>query len=110
MFVLGYLGFQLSRFILDVMTFRKITLISLLLASAIFAQALASVDHIHLHVSAEQECLICGSATGDAALVSMTDPATVPMTSNPADPKVQQRHFSAVLDLRSRAPPLFLDV
>jgi len=92
------------------MTFRKITVISLLLASAIFAQALASLDHIHLHIADEQACLICSSATGDAALVATIDPAIVPLASNPADPRVQQRRFSAVLDQRSRAPPLFLDV
>jgi len=92
------------------MTFRKITLISLLLAGAIFAQALASVDHFHSHVVNEQECLICGSAAGDADLIAMLDDAIVPMASKPADPKVQQRFFSAVLDLRSRAPPLFLEV
>lgn len=92
------------------MTFRKFTVISLLLASAIFAQALASVDHFHSHVVNEQACLICSSAAGDADLVAMMNRAIVPLASKPADPKVQQRYLSAVLDLRSRAPPLSLDV
>jgi len=92
------------------MTFRKITFISLLLASAIFAQALASVDHIHLNVTAEQECLICGSSSSDGVLVAIITLASVPLARNSADPKVYQRHFSSVLDLRSRAPPLSLDV
>lgn len=92
------------------MTLRKITIISLLLASAIFAQVMASVDHFHSHVVDEQECLICSSATGDADLVAMMNGAIVPLANKPADPKAQQRYFSAVLDLRSRAPPLLLDV
>ncbi|MFT4797258.1 MAG: hypothetical protein ACJAYE_002405 [Candidatus Azotimanducaceae bacterium] len=110
MFDLGYSRFQQSRFISSFMTFRKITVISLLLAGTMFAQALSSVDHIHLHVVAEQECLICGSASADAALVATVHSAIVPIASKPAAPKVYQRHFSAVLDLRSRAPPLLLDV
>ncbi|MFT5098263.1 MAG: hypothetical protein ACI9VI_001390 [Candidatus Azotimanducaceae bacterium] len=92
------------------MTFRKITFISLMLASAIFVQALSLVDHIHLNAIDEQECLICGSATGDAALVLIITPAIVPMASNPTDSKVYQPYFSTVLQQRARGPPLFLDV
>lgn len=81
-----------------------------MLACAIFVQALSAVDHIHLNVVDEQECLICGSATLDADLVAVISPSIVPMASNPAEPKVYQRYFSAVLNQRSRAPPVFLDV
>lgn len=101
---------QRTRFIPSVMKFRKITFISLMLVSAIFVQALSVVDHIHLNVMDEQECLICGSATGDAALVLIITPAIVPMARNLADPRVYQRYFSIVLHQRSRGPPLFLDV
>ncbi|MFT4676414.1 MAG: hypothetical protein ACJAX5_000057 [Patiriisocius sp.] len=90
------------------MNFPKITVIALLLATAIFAQAMSAVDHVHLDVVGEQACLICGSSASDALLYADVIPAVVPAESFLVRANVQPLHQRPVLDLRSRAPPISL--
>lgn len=91
------------------MDFPKFTAIALLLATAIFAQAMAAVDHQHLDVAGEQACLICGSSATDALLSADVISAVVPAGSLLIEATVRSSHQRLVLDLRSRAPPISLD-
>jgi len=90
------------------MTLRKYTAIALLLATAIFAQALSAVDHVHLNVVSEQGCCICASASTVALLNGDAVPPVVPATSLLVEATTQSHHPRSVLDLRSRAPPFSL--
>ena len=91
------------------MNVRKFTAIALLLATAIFAQALAAVDHVHLDVVDDQACLICGSSVSAAVLSTSLVPAIVPAKTLQVTYNVLASRAPAVLDLRSRAPPISLD-
>ena len=90
------------------MNIPKFTAIALLLAAAIFAQAMSAVDHVHLDVVGEQACLICTSTATDALLNADVMLAVVPTESLLVAATVQPLHQRSVLNLRSRAPPTSL--
>ena len=91
------------------MNIKKVTAIALLLATALFAQAMFAVNHVHLGVVDEQECVICGSSINHALLSVTAVPEVVPAESHLITLTIQASHLRTVVDLRSRAPPISLD-